>query len=65
MQYAEYLDTAREMAVDFNKSNPHESGGEWAVPDDSLLECPHGHSIEWDGECYDGCVSFMRQLGMI
>jgi len=25
--------------------------------DSSCLVCPHGHVIEQDGECPDGCIS--------
>lgn len=32
---------------------------------DGLLVCPHGHSIEQDGECPDGCVSPLREIGLI
>jgi len=32
---------------------------------DSLLECPHGYTIEQDGRCPEGCVSPLRLLGMI
>lgn len=29
------------------------------------LTCPHGHQIEQDGECPEGCVSPLREMGMI
>lgn len=29
------------------------------------LFCPHGHEIEQDGECPDGCVSPLRDQGWI
>jgi hypothetical protein len=32
---------------------------------DGNLICPHGHTIEQDGECPDGCVSPLRELGVI
>jgi hypothetical protein len=32
---------------------------------DSLLICPHGHTIEQDGKCPEGCVSPLREMGMI
>lgn len=32
---------------------------------DGLLCCPHGHVIEMDGVCPDGCVSPLRTAGMI
>jgi len=33
--------------------------------DESLLVCPHGYTIEQDGVCPKGCVSPLRQMGMI
>lgn len=38
---------------------------DWEVVDDSVLTCPHGHLIEYDGACPDGCVSPFRALGLI
>jgi hypothetical protein len=32
---------------------------------DFLLICPHGHTIEQDGRCPEGCVSPLRELGLI
>lgn len=32
---------------------------------DSNLICPHGHMIEQDGECPEGCVSPLRLMGLI
>lgn len=32
---------------------------------DSCLICPHGHLIEQDGGCPDGCESPLMDLGMI
>lgn len=32
---------------------------------DACLICPHGHTIEQDGQCPEGCVSPLRQLGLI
>lgn len=32
---------------------------------DANLICPHGHVIEQDGRCPEGCVSPLRQLGLI
>ena len=29
------------------------------------LTCPHGHEVEQDGECPDGCQSPMRELGFV
>lgn len=37
----------------------------WTVEDDSILICPCGHRIEWDGACPEGHVSPIRQAGMI
>jgi hypothetical protein len=33
--------------------------------DMDILTCPHGWTIELDGGCPDGCISPLRQLGMI
>jgi len=32
---------------------------------DALLICPHGHTIEQDGQCHEGCVSPLREQGLI
>lgn len=32
---------------------------------DSNLICPHGHMIEQDGRCPEGCVSPLREAGII
>jgi hypothetical protein len=32
---------------------------------DFLLICPHGFTIEQDGQCHQGCVSPLRELGLI
>lgn len=32
---------------------------------DALLICPHGHTIEQDGRCHEGCVSPLRAAGLI
>jgi len=32
---------------------------------DSNLICPHGHIIELDGRCPEGCVSPLVKWGMI
>lgn len=32
---------------------------------DGNLICPCGYTIEQDGRCPDGCVSPLRQLGLI
>lgn len=31
----------------------------------SVLICPHGHRVEQDGSCPEGCVSPLREMGMI
>jgi len=33
--------------------------------DGVVLICPHGHRIETDGSCPDGCVSPLREMGLI
>lgn len=33
--------------------------------DMSVLVCPCGYTIEHDGECDNGCVSPLREMGMI
>lgn len=39
---------------------------EWEAGDyDDSLICPHGWEIETDGMCPDGCISPLRELGMI
>jgi hypothetical protein len=52
------IETAREL-LDENGYQ------DWDVVDDSILSCPHGNEIEWDGACPDGCVSPLRELGVI
>lgn len=37
----------------------------WYVESESVLICPHGHPIELDGKCPEGCVSPLRKLGII
>ena len=32
---------------------------------DVLLKCPHGHIIEHDGRCLEGCVSPLLKLGLV
>jgi hypothetical protein len=32
---------------------------------DSCLICPHGHLIEMDGQCPEGCESPLRTMGLI
>ncbi len=33
--------------------------------DEDLLVCPHGHLVEQDGECPEGCVSPLKVMGLI
>ena len=33
--------------------------------EDFTLTCPHGHEIEQDGTCPEGCVSPLIELGLI
>lgn len=33
--------------------------------DSSCLICPHGYTIEQDGECPEGCVSPLITMGLI
>lgn len=37
----------------------------WVVESESVLTCPHGHRIEWDGDCPDGCKSPFLVLELI
>ena len=37
----------------------------WDHDGDDVLICPHGHRIELDGKCPEGCVSPLRLMGMI
>lgn len=37
----------------------------WTVVDDTVLLCPCGHRVEYDGACLEGCVSPLRARGMI
>jgi hypothetical protein len=32
---------------------------------DVLLKCPHGHIIEHDGRCLEGCVSPLLKAGLV
>ena len=38
---------------------------DWEVQDDVTLICPHGNTIEWDGQCSKGCISPLMELGLI
>ena len=37
----------------------------WVVENESVLICPHGYGIEYDGACPEGCVSPLREMGLI
>jgi hypothetical protein len=41
----------------------------WALADETDpfvgLICPHGHAVELDGSCPEGCVSPIRDAGLI
>ena len=52
-----YADTARQIIKD---SHP-----DWEVEDDSVLRCPCGYLVEYDGSCPEGHVSPFRELGLI
>ena len=32
---------------------------------ESILICPHGHRVEQDGECPEGCRSPLLEMGLI
>ena len=38
---------------------------DWEVSPVGVLVCPHGHLVEDDGQCQEGCVSPMREMGII
>jgi len=43
---------------------------DWEIHDPQMgsscvLECPHGHVIEQDGRCPEGCVSPLISAGLI
>lgn len=40
-----------------------ESEGTYGL--DTLLICPHGHTIEQNGRCPEGCISPLRTAGLI
>ncbi len=43
-------------------------GTEWETDGfglDACLICPHGHLIEQDGRCPEGCVSPLLTMGLI
>lgn len=33
--------------------------------ENQMLRCPHGHKIELDGTCPEGCTSPLRESGLI
>ena len=37
----------------------------WEAADDATLICPHDHTVELDGECPEGCVSPLREAGVV
>lgn len=37
----------------------------WLVENESVLLCPCGHRVELDGTCPEGCVSPLREVGLI
>lgn len=37
----------------------------WTVDYAGVLICPHGHRVEDDGECPEGCKSPMLAFGII
>ena len=38
---------------------------EWSVTRTGVLECPCGSRVEDDGQCPEGHVSPLKQMGMI
>lgn len=67
--YGLELSLKLDMAMDNMAAQAREilsnSHPEWTVVNSSVLLCPHGHRIEWDGECPDGCTSPLRRMGLI
>ena len=59
MDYDEYIEIAQQVC------DEQAGEGEWEVRDDSILVCPCGNYIEWDGECPEGHVSPIRAAGFI
>lgn len=51
-----------EMAREILENEGYEG---WEVLNDAVLICPHGHQIEYDGECFEGCTSPFRKMGLI
>lgn len=37
----------------------------WDISPSGVLICPHGHLIEDDGECPEGCESPILEMGLI
>jgi hypothetical protein len=64
---------AAEVLEEANRKLGPESeraSGEWSIHDpimgsEFLLDCPHGHTIEQDGTCHEGCVSPLRAAGIV
>ncbi len=42
-----------------------DAGSDWEVEDESVLICPCGDTIEWDGACPECGPSPLRTLGLI
>lgn len=38
---------------------------DWSVSPTGVLRCPHGHLVEDDGSCPEGCESPMLDAGII
>lgn len=51
-----------EMARKILRENGYD---DWFVVNEAVLTCPHGHDIEYDGTCPEGCVSPIREMGLI
>jgi len=37
---------------------------EWSVLNGAVLICPHGHRVEYDGKCFEGCTSPFILMGI-
>lgn len=53
-----------EMAEKVLKKQGYWDDG-WRVDNEAVLTCPHGHQIEYDGDCFEGCESPFKQMGVI
>jgi len=40
-------------------------GTDWTTDGLGTLICPHGYRVEDDGKCPEGCVSPMKEAGII